>query len=228
MRLPCAADLALADRQRLHLRASSRRCRRRAGSAPRPGVQLEPGVEHVAALVGVGGRHHRQVRHRAQVGVVEGAVVGRAVAADQAAAVEREQHRQVLDRDVVDQLVVAALQEGRVDRHHRAHALAGEARGEGHRVLLGDAGIEIAIRSCGCDDRRGKREANGRRSPEYQPCEVCIAGRHATPCRRLSLGREKRLSDRICCEGCAEGWREDGSGGHRSKNEPGSRLQNRG
>ena len=72
--------------------------------------------------------------------------MGRAVGADQPAAVDRQHHRQVLHRDVVDQLVVGALQEGRVDRHHRLHAFAGEARGEGHRVLLGDADIEIALR----------------------------------------------------------------------------------
>jgi hypothetical protein len=71
--------------------------------------------------------------------------MGRAVGADQAAAVEREQHRQVLDRDVVDQLVVAALQEGRVDRADRLQSLAGQTRGERDRVLLGDADVEVAL-----------------------------------------------------------------------------------
>ena len=61
-------------------------------------------------------------------------------------AIEREHDRQVLQRDVVDQLVVAALQEGRVDRDHRLHALAREAGGEGDRVLLGDADVEVALR----------------------------------------------------------------------------------
>ncbi len=77
---------------------------------------------------------------------VECTVVRRAVGADQAAAVEREHDRQVLQRDVVNQLVVAALQEGRIDRDHRLHAVACQAGGEGHRVLLGDADVEIAIR----------------------------------------------------------------------------------
>jgi len=36
----------------------------------------------------------------------------------------------------VDQLVVGALQEGRIDRHHRFAAFAGEAGGEGEGVLL--------------------------------------------------------------------------------------------
>ena len=86
---------------------------------------------------------------------VVAALVRGAVAADQAGAVEREHHRQVLQRDVVDQLVVAALQEGRVDRHHRLQALAGEAGGEGHRVLLGDGDVEVALRKALARTRPG-------------------------------------------------------------------------
>ena len=54
----------------------------------------------------------------------------------------READRQILDRDVVDDLIVGALQEGRIDRAERPHALRGEAGGEGHRMLLGDADVE--------------------------------------------------------------------------------------
>ena len=71
--------------------------------------------------------------------------MGRAVGADQAGAVHGEAHRQLLDGDVVDDLVVAALQEGRIDRRERLHAVGGEAGGEGHRVLLGDADVEGAL-----------------------------------------------------------------------------------
>ena len=72
--------------------------------------------------------------------------MGRAVGADEAGPVDGEAHRQALDRDVVHDLVVGALQEGRIDRRERLVALGGEARGEGHRVLLGDADIEGALR----------------------------------------------------------------------------------
>ncbi len=72
--------------------------------------------------------------------------MGRAVFADQAGAVDGEQHVEVLHRDVVDQLVIGALQEGGVDRHHRLGAFAGHAGGEGHRVLLGDGDVEVAQR----------------------------------------------------------------------------------
>jgi hypothetical protein len=46
----------------------------------------------------------------------------------------------------VDHLVVAALQEGRVDRAEGAQAPGGEAGAEGHGVLLGDAHVEAAWR----------------------------------------------------------------------------------
>ena len=71
--------------------------------------------------------------------------MGCAVGADEAGAVDREAHRQILDRDVMHNLVVGALQEGRIDRAERLEALGGEARGEGDCVLLGDADIEGAI-----------------------------------------------------------------------------------
>ena len=70
--------------------------------------------------------------------------MGRAIGADQPGAVEREAHRQLLDRDVMHDLVIGALQEGRVDRAERLVAFGGEAGGEGHRMLLGDADIEGA------------------------------------------------------------------------------------
>ena len=72
--------------------------------------------------------------------------MGRAVGADEAGAVDGEAHRQALDRDVVHDLVVAALQEGRIDRAERLVAFGREAGGERHRMLLGDADIEGARR----------------------------------------------------------------------------------
>ena len=45
----------------------------------------------------------------------------------------------------MDELVVAALQKSRVDREHGLQALAGKTRGEGDRVLLRDADVEIPV-----------------------------------------------------------------------------------
>ena len=111
----------------------------------RTGRRTETGAEHLPALVLVRRGHHHHVRHATQVRQVEVAGMRRAVGADHAAAVDRERRVQVLDRDVVDRLVVAALQEGRIDRHHRLGAFAGHAGGERDRMLLGDRDIEVAF-----------------------------------------------------------------------------------
>ena len=70
----------------------------------------------------------------------------RAVGADQAGAVHGKAHRQPLDRDVVHHLVVATLQEGRIDRAERLVALGRKACREGDGMLLSDADVECALR----------------------------------------------------------------------------------
>ena len=81
----------------------------------------------------------------AEIGDVEGARMGRAVSADDSGAVDGEANRETLNRDIVHDLVVGALQERRIDCAKRLEALGGEAGGEGHRMLLGDADIEGAF-----------------------------------------------------------------------------------
>ena len=108
-------------------------------------VVVQRGVEHVPQLVLVRRRHHHEVRHAAEVGEVERALVRRAVGADEAAAVEREGDRQALERDVVDDLVVGALQEGRVDRRPPA----GSPRRRGRRRRSPRAARRCRRRRCG-------------------------------------------------------------------------------
>ena len=111
----------------------------------RPGIVQRGGVDHVDQLGLVGRRHHHEIGQGGEIGDVEAAGMGRAVGADQPGPVDREAHRQILDRDVVHHLIVGALQEGRIDRAEGPHALRGEAGGEGHRMLLGDADVEHAV-----------------------------------------------------------------------------------
>ena len=70
----------------------------------------------------------------------------RAVLADEAGAVEAERHGQVLQADIVDELVVGALRERRIERDDGVHARGRHAGGQRHRVLLGDADVEEALR----------------------------------------------------------------------------------
>ncbi len=109
-----------------------------------PGV--DRGVQEVLQLVLVLARGDRHVRNPARVGDVVDSLVGLAVVADQARAVDADGHRQVLQADVVDQLVVGALQERGVDRDDRAPALFRHAGRHDDGVLFGDADVVDAVR----------------------------------------------------------------------------------
>ena len=104
------------------------------------------GRDHVHELRLVGRRHHHEVRQAAEIGEVERAGVGRPVGADEAGAIDGEAHRQLLDRDVMHDLVVGALQEGRIDRAERLKAFGRQAGRERDGMLLGDADVERALR----------------------------------------------------------------------------------
>mmetsp|Transcript_15003 Transcript_15003/g.44980 ORF Transcript_15003/g.44980 Transcript_15003/m.44980 type:complete len:207 (+) Transcript_15003:295-915(+) len=67
------------------------------------------------------------------------------IRANEACAVQDEANGQLLQRDVVHELVVAPLEERGVDGAEGLHATGGQARREGHRVLLGDAHVEGAL-----------------------------------------------------------------------------------
>ena len=80
--------------------------------------------------------------------------MGLAVLAHQARAIHAEDHRQVLHRDVVDDVVVGALEEGAVDGADRTDALRGQPAREGDRVPLGDADVEEPLGTLLLEDRR--------------------------------------------------------------------------
>ena len=87
----------------------------------------------------------------------------------------------------MDQLIVGALQKSRVDRHHRFHALAGEPRGEGHRVLLGDADVEIALRIFPREAHQARAFAHRRRNRDQA---LVLRGHVAQPiAENLGVGR---------------------------------------
>ena len=102
-------------------------------------------MEHVHEHRLVARGHQDDVRQAPQVGDIEYAVVGRPVVADQTGAVHREHHVETLEADVVDDLVVGPLEEGRVDRRDRLAPLERQAGSEQHRLLLGDPDVEVAI-----------------------------------------------------------------------------------
>ena len=156
---------------------------------------LECGPEHVDEHRLVARRHHDHVRKAAEVGDVVGAVMGRAVVADQPGAVHREGDVELLQADVVDDLVVGALEEGRVDRADRLRALDRKPRGQQHRVLLGDADVVVLV-----GDLLGElRQAGPPRHRRGDPDHAAVApglldervGEHLRVLRRVR--RRRRL-----------------------------------
>ena len=108
--------------------------------------QGKGGVERPPGLVFVGRGDDGDVGQAAQIRQVKRALMGCAVGAHQSGAVYGENHRQILQCGVVNELVVSALQKSGVNGDNRAHSLAGHSGGEGYGVLFGDAGVEAAGR----------------------------------------------------------------------------------
>ena len=101
--------------------------------------------QHLLQLLRARRCEHAHAGHLGQQAHVVHAVVRCAVGPGDAGAVEREDHGQAVQRDVVDDLVPGPVEERRVDRHHRAQARHRHARRGGDGVLLGDADVEEAI-----------------------------------------------------------------------------------
>ncbi|RML72640.1 hypothetical protein ALQ91_05472 [Pseudomonas syringae pv. syringae] len=161
---------ALADLDRFKIGLDHRI---RAGAAwvahcRRAGMQVT-GAEQLAQFVFIARRHHQHARDAAQVGEVEAACVSRAVFAYQSGAVDGEQYVEVLYRDVVDQLIVATLQEGRIDRHHRLAAFAGHTGSQGHCVLFGDGHVEVTLGEAFAERDQVRTFLHRRRDAD-QPC----------------------------------------------------------
>ena len=99
---------------------------------------------HKLRLISGGHHHHaRQGRHETHV---ERPGMGRPIGPNQSRPVDGKAHRQPLDRYIVHDLIVPALQESRIDRRKGFHPARRQARAEGHPMLLGNAHIEAALR----------------------------------------------------------------------------------
>ena len=177
--LPWRLDFALADRYGIKClcRESCRMPLPRGIAHCRRSVDAVGGGEHAAAFGFVGRGHDHHVRQAGQEGQIESTVVGAAVGTDQAAAVNGQHHRQVLQGDVVDQLIVGALQEGRIDRNDGFQAFTGEACAKGQRMLLGNADIEVAVRVFGGEAHQARAFAHGRSdahqsASRWRPCRT--------------------------------------------------------
>ena len=108
----------------------------------RPGVMCGGGGNHVNEFGFICGGHHHHTRQVGQESHVKRPSVGGAISPNQTGTVDGEADRQALDRHVMHDLIVAALQERRIDRAERLHAACSQTRRKSHRVLLGNPHVK--------------------------------------------------------------------------------------
>ncbi len=154
---------------------------------------LEGASQQADELRAVLGGRHRHVRNGQEVGDVVQAHVRLPILTHHARAVEAEDYGQPLDRDVVDDAVIGALQEGRVDRDHGPDALRGEPRRKGSRMRFRDADVEESVGPL-LLERAGAGPGRHRRGDRH---ELGVFARelgerfteHGGPLRRTALDR---------------------------------------
>ena len=140
------ADFTFADRERTHLVLGFHAGTGAPWIANRARtLEAKSGIEHLSTLVLVRWSHHGRVRQTAQVREIKASRVRRPVRAHKPGAIDGEYNGKILNDHVVNELVIGALQERRIDRHNRLEAFARESCGKRDGVLLGDSDIEIAI-----------------------------------------------------------------------------------
>jgi len=162
-------------------------------------------------------RHHNKVRQAAEIGQIKRAGMCRAIGADKSGAVHRKAHRQLLDRHVVDHLVVGALQEGRIDHGKRLQPFCRKTSRKRHRMLFGDANVKGAVREgvaeCikpGARWHRGRDGDDARIGFGFRDQRVSEnfrVGRRSCLALRLCTGGHVELGNRMALVGRPFGWR---------------------
>ena len=126
-------------------------------------IVAERKVQHRADIIGIAGGHHDHVRENSHVAKIKRAVMRRAVVGRQPAAIQHESHRQILQADFLENLVVAALQERAVNVHDRSQADFGLTGRKRDGVRFADSDVEEAIGKLFADGFKFVALAHGRR-----------------------------------------------------------------
>ena len=94
--------------------------------------------------VGRGQQDH--VGHHPHIADIHQPVVGRTVGPDHAGPVHAKDHRKILQRHFLEDLIETALQKRRIDADHRFHTALGHAGRDVHRRTLGNAHVVESFR----------------------------------------------------------------------------------
>ena len=109
-------------------------------------VQLHRPAEHFLLLQKAGGCQNFHTGHLPQKAHIKNAMVGGAVVTNQSCPVNGQDHMEMQQRHILHQLVIGTLQKRGIQRHHRDHALFGQAACHRDGVLLRDPHIKGPLR----------------------------------------------------------------------------------
>ena len=102
-------------------------------------------IQHWSDVEFITGCHHGHVREYTHVGIVEDAVVSRAVGSCKATAIKTERNRQVLKCDFLEDMIEASLQERAVNIDDRTHTALGHPACESDSVCFTNSCVEESI-----------------------------------------------------------------------------------
>ena len=153
------------------------------GTLPAPGIanghrtrDLKEGLpEHVPQLLEAGGTKNGKARDLREEQRVKAAVMGLAVGAHQSGSVHPQHHMELLEGDVVDQFIIAPLQEGGVDGKHRQHPALGKACRHGHTVSFRDSYVKEPFRELPGEPGKPRAVRHGGGNGTHPPV-LCSAG----------------------------------------------------
>ena len=135
--------------------------------------------------------HDHHAGQTGQIGHIKNPRMCGPVGTDKTSPVDSESHRKFLDRDVMNQLIITALQEGRVERTKWFHTLTSETGGESHRMLFGNANIKNSRRKTFLNlvqtSSRRHRSGDGNNAVIL----LCSVDQR--------LGKDRGVAGNICC-----------------------------
>ena len=110
----------------------------------RPFVMSRSRGHHTTQLCLVGGGHHNHSGQVRQKSHIKTAGMGRPVRTDQACAIDRKPDGQTLDGNVMHDLVITPLQEGRVKRAKGFQSACSHSSRKSHSVLFCNAHVKTS------------------------------------------------------------------------------------
>ena len=87
-------------------------------------------------------RNHGHIRNICKVRNIKYSLVGVAVSAHNSASIHRENNRQIVQADIMNDLVVSTLQKGRINRYDRAQSASHKSGCKRHCMFFGNSHIK--------------------------------------------------------------------------------------